>query len=285
MSRPREITVTAVVALTGSVLSISFGSLAWIFAHQFALWQARNYPGMTQHDPAILELKNILIGGIVISIVLGLIGIATAFGLLRMQRWARLSIIAWAVASSSACIFGLVYTPRGSEIHLNPVFLLTVMLFLFPINAWWLLLFFRPSTKAQFGIPLSPRLPRGIDLSNLRGPAGIVTAAALVLLGAALVWIHWKTSPMREIERSERAVSEEKSWHYHTVRYFENLPPEIDDTDFSCPVFRHGIMTTTNSDGSVLVREEIRYFGRGYGFVGGQWVPSSRPPSRHGRPN
>jgi hypothetical protein len=153
MTRPRELTVAAVVALTGSLLFISFGALLWLFANHVAFWRAQNYPGMTYHDPTILMLKNILISTIVISIVLGLIGMITAFGLFRMWRWARLSMIAWCVGSSLVCVFGLVYPRPGSGFHINPVFPLMVMLVIFPINAWWILLFFRPSTKAQLQFP------------------------------------------------------------------------------------------------------------------------------------
>jgi len=272
MNRPREITVAAAVALTGSLLLVSFGALLWLFAHHLDLWRAQNYPGMTYHDPLILVLKNILIGAIVVSILLGLIGILTAIGLFGMRRWARRSMIAWCVASSLACGFGLVYPRPGSEFHVNSVFPLTVMLIVFPVNTWWLLLFFRRSTKARFGILPSAQTTRRISMKKFLSPAWMTTAAVLALLGAGLLWVNWRTAPMREIERSKEAMAEAKSWHYHTVRYFVNLPPEMDDADLFCPVFRHSVSNTTNSSGSSLIREDISYFGRGYNRVGDQWL-------------
>ncbi len=274
MNRSREITVAAVVALIGSLLFISFGALLWLFAHHVALWRARNYPGMTYHDPVILTLKSILTGAIAISIVVGLIGIVTSIGLFRMWRWARISMIAWCVASSLACVLGLVYPGPGSEFHINPVFPLTLMLVIFPVNTWWLLLFFRRSTKARFGILPPAQITRRIGMKEFLNRGWIMTAAVLALLGAGLVWAGWRASPMREVERSKEAVAEAKSWHYHTVRYFENLPPETDDADFVCPVFRHSIAETTKPDGSPLNREDIVYFSRSYNHIGDQWVLS-----------
>lgn len=275
MNRPREITLAAVVALAGSLLFLSLGMLLWLFAHHVALWHAQNYPGLTYHDPAILVLKNILIAAIAISIGLGLIGVVTAVGLFRMWRWARLSVIAWCVASSLAVVLALVYPRPGSDFRINPAFPLAVMLFILPVNAWWLLLFFRSSTKARFGILPSPPTARRIRVKQFLSPAWIAAAAALLLLGAGIVRAGWRSSPMREIERSKQAVAEAKSWHRHTVRYFENLPPETDDADFFCPVYRHGIASTTDSVGAPLIREDVSYFGRGYYRSGDQWIPAA----------
>jgi hypothetical protein len=274
VNRPREIAVAAAVALSGSLLFISFGALLWLFAHHLALWRTQNYPGLTYHDPTILVLKKILISAIVISIVLGLAGIVTAFGLFRMRRWARLSIIVWCVLSSLVCVFGLVYPRPESEFRINPVFPLTVMLVVFPVNTWWLLLFFRRSTKTGFGMLPAAQSTRRTSVREFLNPAWITGAAVLAMIGAGLLSVSWRASPLREIERSKEAMAEVKSWHYHTVRYFVHLPPEIDDADFVCPVFRHSISRTTNSGGGPLIREDISYFGRTYNRVGDQWVPN-----------
>lgn len=146
------------------------------------------------------------------------------------------------------------------------------MLVIFPVNTWLLLLFFRPPMKARFGILPSARTARRIDMKQFLTPSWIMTAIVLVLLAGGIVWVRQRTSPMRDIERSREAVAEAKSWHYHTIRFFANLPPETNDADLFCPVFRHSISSATSFDGNPLLREDINYFSRGYNLIGGQWV-------------
>jgi hypothetical protein len=102
----------------------------------------------------------------------------------------------------------------------------------------------------------------------------IAVAVVLIVLAAGLGWWNWRNSPMREMERSEKAAASAKSWHYHSLHYFPASAPETFDIDTFCPAFQHTIRSATNQDGSPRVLDSIIYFGRSYGRVEGQWVLS-----------
>src|SRR5260370_14479205 len=109
MTRLREITGGAVVALIASGLLI-LGSLLLVAAIGVMLWGiSRKYPGVSFHsnDPDFRQVEGIIGAGIVIPLVLGVIGIFTGRGLLRMRPWARKIGIGWSVGSSLLALSAL----------------------------------------------------------------------------------------------------------------------------------------------------------------------------------
>jgi hypothetical protein len=197
-----------------------------------------------------------------------------------MRRWARLSIIVWCIVSTLACLFGLVYPGPQSEFPINPAPILALMLFAFPINAWWLLLFFRPAIKSQFGLlPTSPEVNWRLKTKKLLVPKWIILAAGAILLAAGLGWAAWRNAPMREIERSRVAVAATNTWHYHRVRLNigSGIPPDTFDKDTTCPSFQHTIQSGTGYNGAPVTFDSINYFGRVYNRVGDQWVLAGGP--------
>jgi hypothetical protein len=103
----------------------------------------------------------------------------------------------------------------------------------------------------------------------------IVTVCAIALGGAYLV--QWTRAPKREVERSRAALLNAKSWHFHTVRVFLNIPPETVDMDVVCPGFEHRIARGAAADGTPIVREYIKFRGQVYSRVEDQWVLSKTP--------
>ncbi len=152
MNRPREITAAAVVALIGSGLFVLAGLLLAAAIRVTLSGISQKYPGISFHstDPDFRQVEEIIGAGIVIPLVLGVIGIFTGRGLLRMRPWARKTAVTWSVASSLLCLAVLAYPGSKSGVHFSASPILALMLVLFPVNAWWLLLFFRPETKALF---------------------------------------------------------------------------------------------------------------------------------------
>ena len=282
--RPREVTVAAVVALVGSTL---FLLASFVLAGTVAIMLlaiSRKYPGINFREthPDFREIMQILAYGTAIPLVLGLIGIVTGRGLLRMRRWARQSAIIWSITSSLLCFFLLAHPQFKSGVRLDQTPVLMSMLFLFPVNAWWLFLFFRPEIKSAFAVPGPPRrvLGRPQWLRENFMAKLIIIAALLLLFAAGAGWILRRNSPMREIERSRDALATVKSWHFHTVRYISGQPPETIDTDTICPSFQHRIASFEDVNGTPQVRESIRFFGVSYNHVGGQWLPAQKLASQ-----
>lgn len=103
----------------------------------------------------------------------------------------------------------------------------------------------------------------------------IVTVSVVAIGGAYLV--EWVRAPKREIERSRTALLDAKSWHFHTVRVFLNIPPETVDLDVVCPGFKHRIARGTRDDGTLIVREYIEFHGKMYNRAEDQWILSETP--------
>ena len=278
MPRPREITTAAVVAFLGSGLFLSSGVLLGVSLNHLLQSLFEKYPGLDidrSADSAVPLLKNILFSISFISVVLGGLGAITAIGLLRMRQWARRSVILWCIVSTLACLLGLVYPGPRSEFRISPTPILVLMLFVFPINAWWLLLFFRVEIKAQFAPLGSVPGNSQWQLRRLLMPKWIIVAVIVVLLAAGLGWTYWRNAPMREIERARASVAAKNTWHYHTVKWNRvdpHLPPDAFDVDTTCPSFQHSIQSGTDRNGARAVFDSINYFGRVYNHVGDQWM-------------
>jgi len=282
MRRPREVTAAAVVALIGSFVFLIFGLLLGGYVGAMLYSLAKRYPGLDinkSSDASVPLLIHILITISATFAVLGVIGAFTAGGLLRMRPWARRSTIGWCIGSTFACLIGLLYPGPRSEFHINPTMILTPMLLLFPINAWWLLLFFRPEIRAQFAPPGSLHRAVDRDFRRLLMPKSIILTVGGLLLVAVAGWGIWRNSPMREIERARAAVAEANGWHYHTVRFNPASPGVVQDTidkDTVCPSYQRTIQTGLDYKGVPAVFDSINYLGQVYGHVDGQWVLSQQ---------
>jgi hypothetical protein len=278
--RPREITVAAVVAFAGSGLFILVDLLLARFAGVMLYTFTKNYPGVSldSKDPDFLQFENFFIVGIACFLVLGVIGIITGRGMLRLRSWARQSAILWSIGSSLLCLAALAYSGSKSGLHLSASGILLLMLFLFPVNAWWLMLFFRADIKSLFTpartLTRSSQLPLWLQ-ENFISKIIIVIAAALILILGARWWMR-RNSPMREIERSRDAMVAVKSWHFHTVRYIPGQPVETVDMDFVCPSYQRSTNSWEDASGKAHTRDSIRYFTSYYNYVGGHWITAQQ---------
>src|SRR5882724_5334210 len=119
--RPREITVAAVVVFIGSSLFLFAGLLIAASVEVMLLAIRQKYPGVNFHNPnSDLPLLKQVIGlAVAIPIALGVTGILSGRGLLRMRSWARNSTIFWSVGSSLLCLVGLAYPGSRSGIQFS----------------------------------------------------------------------------------------------------------------------------------------------------------------------
>ena len=284
MNRPREVTAAAVVAFIGSGLFLLVSLLLAAAIGVMLMGISQKYPGVSIHpsDPDFQQVEEIIGAWIVIPLVLGVIGIFTGRGLLRMKPWARRITIAWSIASSLLCLAGLAFPGSKSGIRFSASAILALMLVLFPINAWWLLLFFRRETKALFASPgTEPQIvKRPAWLREQFMPKLVIVVAVILLIAVGAGWMLRRNSPMREIERSRDAMAAITSWHYHSVRLVPGRAPETIDMDTLCPSFRHRTSSIVDENGATQVRETIQYFGTGYNHLGDRWLAAQRRPGQ-----
>jgi hypothetical protein len=281
MSRPREVSIAAIVAFVGSGLFILAGVGVGLVSGVFLWAFHQENPNLSLRgvsDPSLLLVRNVLIVAIIVPILLGLAGAITAKGMLRMKRWSRISTIAWCVTSTLVCLLGLAHPRLGPELQISSTPILALMLFLIPINAWWLMLFYRPAMVAEFGPPaIVLRNDARSGATRFRKGNWLIVSAAVIVgvpLGLAS-WRHYQQKElMHEIELSRDAVASAKGWHYHTIRKVGGYSPETIDKDTTCPVFQHSIVTDGSPEGGSVVRESINYFGTTYVRFNGQWIES-----------
>jgi|GEM_PF-2892761 len=276
---PREVKIAAIVAIVGGSLFAlvglgvagTVGFMVLSIANQYHV-SVRN-AGSDFRE--IMGMFAYLAG---VPLVLGLAGIFTGRGLLQLRPWARFSAIAWAIVSTVTCFYLLAHPAFKSGFQPSATAITLLMLFLFPVNAWWLFLFFRASTRELF--EPSPVSAYRRDVSSLMkrdrvARYVILTVATVAVLGIGYR-IQQRSSAMKEIARSRDALSTIKSWHFHTVRYISGLAPETIDKDTVCPSFQHVTSTYRDAAGLVQTREGIYYFGSSYYFADGRWQPAQR---------
>lgn len=149
MRRSASVTIAATVALVGSLLSLGLGlvcALAVLIAR-------KSNPDL--NEPLVLS-------GIAIAIfvlVVGAIwGIVTSRGLLRLQVWARISVLAFSVLLA---ITGLVGTVAFPFVTTRPAAggfwdgkfgMAWLYASLTAIGIWWFVLFTRFSVRQQFAV-------------------------------------------------------------------------------------------------------------------------------------
>lgn len=204
----------------------------------------------------------------------GVVGAVVATGLLRLRAWARDAALAWSLGST-LLFLAIAAVPQWLfGVRPNPVAILLFLLFLLPVNGWWLVLFNRAEVVALFGEPRARsrrmELPPWLG-SNLLGKSILIIGAAAIV-AFTVARISYRMSPKRDLERTRDALTQIHSWHFHTVRYIKGQPPETIERDTLCPAFEHGTITYTDALGETHMRESIRYFAAVYNHVGDQWV-------------
>jgi hypothetical protein len=147
MSRPLGVTVSAIVAILGSIVALLLAvfSVASLFIVA---------PGYRQP-----EHPQFVIAGAGMFALLSVLGIWTAVGLFQLRSRARASILIFAGFLAAACIFGLVVTmaaPIPPDISPTTVqtfrrVMATIFGIPLAIAIWWLIQFNTQSTKAAFG--------------------------------------------------------------------------------------------------------------------------------------
>ena len=165
--RSASVTAAAVVAiLSGLIVLLSCSAAFFVFL-------LAKLPGPASELPS--AMRYMMLGTQGFMICLSLFGIASGIGLLYLRKWARISILTWGGLSVFFCLIGMLFialmplSPNPNAPELNPESLPSFRLILFLvygapllIGVWWLILFNRPSVKAQFigsAPPADPSVP------------------------------------------------------------------------------------------------------------------------------
>lgn len=157
MSRPVGVTVSAIVALLGSIIAALLA--AFMAASPFIAMLQPQPPNSAQFAFASAAMFS----------VLAVVGIWTSIGLFGLRSWARIAILVFASFLAVGSLFSLLMTPflpkspNYSPDTEHVVRLMMVAAFGIPlaIAVWWLIQFNTQSTKAAFASskaePASPR--------------------------------------------------------------------------------------------------------------------------------
>ena len=173
MARSAAVTVVAVLALMGSLLTL-FVAAAYGVAMYLVL------PSMMKEiGPQPPYFRSMMIFMVAALAGHGIWGIATAIGLFRLKRWARTSVLLFSgvlvffAASSLFVLFLALRIARPTDmpdsvIHGVMIGFSGFYGLLLLIGVWWLILFTRASVKAQFqgaaGAPVGAPLPISITV-------------------------------------------------------------------------------------------------------------------------
>lgn len=182
MARSMGVTVSAILVLIGSVFGGLFSALL-IFAVAMAKMDSAAVPAWAK-----LSAIGVLVG----CEICAAWGIAAGIGLLRLRRWARLSVMLFSGALvwfSGTVLITVPFSPMPhlpQSSQLTPEFYRMVQVMMAVVNAipgvvgaWWLWLFSRPHVKAQFPEP-TPCSPR---------PASITLIAVGLMVGAVVLMV------------------------------------------------------------------------------------------------
>ena len=274
----REVKIAAIIALIGgSAFALAGLTVAGVVAFTVVALSRQYHVSIRGAGPDFREVMEIFAFLAGAPLALGIAGILTGRGLLRLKAWARLSALTWAIASTLMCLYLLVHPTFKSGLHASPAAVDLLMLVLFPINAWWLFLLLRPSTKELFGDGIQSQRAELADWLRKDRTAryAIVIVGTFVVVGGA-AWKYQQNSAMKEIAGCRDALSKVTSWHYHKSRYVGGTAPEITDGDMVCPSFQHQATTYQDAAGVLQTREGIYYFGTSYVFYNGRWQASQR---------
>lgn len=151
MNRHVGVVIAAIVAILGSVLFL-------LMAAGIAAVPSFPPPQGQEMPPAAF----VWIGATVFAILGGL-GIATAIGLLRRRRWARISILVFAAVTGVMSLFTMIVmsvapipqptTPQGvAPVSVDSIRAVAITMFAIPllIAIWWLVMFSLRSTRDAF---------------------------------------------------------------------------------------------------------------------------------------
>jgi hypothetical protein len=157
-TRNEEIDHSTQASIVAVALVQFLGSLPFLYVCGIALWGTV----LVTHDFAKPAALIVVFG---FPVLFGLLAVATSIGLAFLQEWARKATIFLATAPALGCVLLLILRPPsimpraepdeqqalmtvGSG--LLPAIFLCLLVILIPIGVWWLVLFTRPSVKAQF---------------------------------------------------------------------------------------------------------------------------------------
>jgi hypothetical protein len=204
VTRSIGVTVSAILALIGSVLCLLFGVLLLFSA---AFLPEVPIPDGQPAPPAPVGLILLFEG--IGAIGVAMIGIAFAIGLFKLQKWARIGFIVFA---GILCFFGLMealgaaligfagsqLVPQGQELPPGSIAIAVAMVLGMAvvstgIGTGWLIFFTRPHVKVQFyggtapapsRYPLAPRVIAWIMIvGSVFAPVLILGNYPLVLFG------------------------------------------------------------------------------------------------------
>jgi hypothetical protein len=174
MSRPVGVTVSAIVAILGSILSLVMA----------VLMVSSLFMDVTATQPP--NTRPIVIATAVMFAVFGVLGLWTSVGLFRLRQWARTSTLVFAGVLAVTYGLGLLVMtvmPLPSDVsastsHTVRLVMVAITGIPFAIGVWWLFQFNRPSTKAAFASPI-PETPSLRPLSiTIIGWFGIIGGAS-----------------------------------------------------------------------------------------------------------
>ena len=190
MQRSIGITISAVIALLGSVLSILLGLFTGM-----SLLVARTLPPNPEQPVSPMPTLVMVVFISAFYAGFGIWGIVSAIGVLRLRNWAR---ICFAVFGGILCLFSIFGAfgslmamqfvprtlPQGNNV---PTGLITGMFVVFGIVAllgaglgiWWLIYFNRSRVKVQFLGEAAAAVPR-------RFPLSITIIAWMLLVGGLM---------------------------------------------------------------------------------------------------
>jgi hypothetical protein len=156
MKRSAGVTVIAILSLIGSAFALLMGVLIALSGLLASASNPSEFPG----SPVFLKAMLVVIA--LFYALLAAWGIATAIGLFRLKKWARISIIIFSSLLSlmSACglVGGLAITflPNPNQ-AMDPAILTIVRIFMacfslaqLSLGIWWLVFFTRKKVKEQF---------------------------------------------------------------------------------------------------------------------------------------
>jgi hypothetical protein len=177
MSRPVGVTVSAIVAILGSIFALLTS----------ALMVASLFMGTTQPQPP--NSAKFAFASAVMFAALAGFGIWTSVGLFRLRSWARVSILVFAVFLVAMCAFSLLLTMAvpipaeysGSTEHTFRVMMAAMFGIPLAIAVWWLVQFNTQSTKAAFASPTAE--------APSRRPMSITVIAWTLIVGAVFCLI------------------------------------------------------------------------------------------------